>query len=153
MWTKMAMAAGMICAAMMIGGCQPQPPAHKTVINVPELPAGPPYSHAIAANGFLFVSGVVPLDPATGKVVDGDLEAQMHRVFETLKMVLAAGGATLDDVVKVSVYLQNPSDFAAMNAIYATYFPTYKPARTTVPGVEWGHGFLIEIDVIAQLRK
>lgn len=108
-----------------------------------------PYSPAVSANGFVFISGVVPLVPETGKPVGADLDAQVHQVFSNLKRALALADARLDDVVKVSVFLKNPADFPAMNRIYATYFADRLPARTTVPGVGWGNDFLIEIDAIA----
>lgn len=108
-----------------------------------------PYSPAVAANGFVFVSGVVPLVPESGKLAGTDLDSQVHQVLRNLERSLRLAGARLDDVVKVSVFLKNPADFPAMNRIYASYFGERLPARTTVPGVGWGNEFLIEIDAIA----
>lgn len=153
MWTKKTLTAGVVAAALMTGGCQTEPSRDHAVITAPDLPAIGPYSHAIRANGFLFVSGVVPYDPTTQTVIDGDFSDQMHHVFNTLQKILVSGGATLQDVVKVSVFLKDPADFKRMNDIYVTYFPDYKPARTTVPGVDWGTGFLVEIDVIARVPE
>ncbi|MBL4645727.1 MAG: hypothetical protein JKY99_04640 [Rhizobiales bacterium] len=112
-----------------------------------------PYSQAIIANGFLFASGVIAINPETGKLAGDTIQLQTQQVFTNIRAVLAAGGATLNDVVKVTVFLKNPHDFPAMNEIYADIFKEYKPARTTVPGVEWGPGILIEIDVIAAMPK
>lgn len=108
-----------------------------------------PYSQAIVANGFIFAAGQIAINPETGKLVEPDITVQTKQVLENLKAVLKAAGASLNDVVKVSVFLQNPKDFKPMNKVYATYFKDHKPARTTVPGVEWKPGILIEIDVIA----
>ena len=124
-----------------------------TVVTDPHQKALGPYSHATIANGFLFASGVIAIDPKTGQIFGNNVKDQTRQVFDNIRSVLAAGGATLNDVVKVTVFLKNPEDFPAMNEVYTEYFTTYKPARTTVPGVEWGHGILVEIVVIAVLPK
>ena len=111
-----------------------------------------PYSQAIVANGFIFTAGQIAINPETGKLVEPDITVQTKQVLENLKAVLNAAGASLKDIVKVSVFLQNPKDFKPMNEVYATYFKDHKPARTTVPGVEWKPGILIEIDVIAATK-
>jgi 2-iminobutanoate/2-iminopropanoate deaminase len=110
-----------------------------------------PYSQAVAEGGYLFASGQVPLDPATGELVSGGFEAGVERVFDNLEAVLAAAGASLGDVVKATVYLLRMSDFAAMNAIYARRFGNHRPARSTVAVAELPKGAAIEIDLIARL--
>jgi 2-iminobutanoate/2-iminopropanoate deaminase len=111
-------------------------------------PVGP-YSQAIVVNGFVFVAGQVPIDPSTGKVVEGGIKEQTRRVLENVKAVLEAAGSSLDRVVKVNVYLKRAEDFAAMNEVYSQYFPKEPPARTTVVTDMVREEFLIEIDVIA----
>lgn len=124
------------------------------IVSEPALANHGPYSQAVAANGFLFLSGVVATDPASGKIVPGGIDAQTRRVLDSIRAILKAGGATLEDVVKVGIFLKYPSDFAPMNKAYLDYFTAHKPARTTVPGVEWQQGeILIEIDVIARLPQ
>lgn len=119
-------------------------------------PAAPkaigPYSQAVAEGGFLFASGQVPLDPATGELTTGGFEAGVERVFDNLEAVLREGGAGLDDVVKVTVYLLRMSDFAAMNAVYARRFGNHRPARSTVAVAELPKGASVEIDFIARLK-
>lgn len=112
-----------------------------------------PYSQAIIANGFLFASGVIAINPKTGKLSGDNIQDQTRQVFANIRSVLAAAGASLDDVAKVTVFLKNPHDFPAMNEIHAEIFKEYQPARTTVSGVEWGPGILIEIEVIAVMPK
>lgn len=112
-----------------------------------------PYSQAIIANGFLFASGVIAMNPETGKLAGDNIQDQTNQVFANIRSVLETAGISLNDVVKVTVFLKNPSDFPAMNEIYANAFKTHRPARTTVPGVEWGPGILIEIEVIAVMPK
>src|SRR5215471_9954882 len=91
-----------------------------------------PYSQAVAHNGLVFLSGQIPLDPATGQVVEGDIAAQTTRVLENLKAVLEACGSALDKVVKTTVYVQDMTEFAKMNEVYGKYFPEKAPARSTV---------------------
>src|SRR5512134_726366 len=90
-----------------------------------------PYSQAVRSGGFLFCSGQIPLDPATGKMIEGGIEAQTERVLMNLTAVLEAGGASLETVVKTTVYLADLSDFPVMNAVYGKYFPGDPPARAT----------------------
>src|SRR5205809_968902 len=106
---------------------------HKTAITSPELapPVGP-FSQAIEVGGFLYFSGQVGQDPATGKVVEGGIVAETERVFRNLSALLKMAGKSLDDVARAGVYLTNMSDFAAMNAIYAQPFSQPCPARTTI---------------------
>ena len=110
-----------------------------------------PYSQAIVDGGLLFASGQVPLDPATGELVSGGLEAGVERVFDNLEAVLKAAGASLDNVVKTTVYLIRMSDFAAMNGVYARRFGNHRPARSTVAVAELPKGAAVEIDLIARL--
>jgi len=110
-----------------------------------------PYSQAIVEGGFLFASGQVPLDPATGELVSGGFEAGVERVFDNLEAVLAEAGASLGDVVKATVYLLRMSDFAAMNGVYARRFGNHRPARSTVAVAEHPKGAAVEIDLIARL--
>lgn len=109
-----------------------------------------PYSQAVAMDDWLFCSGQIPLDPATGKMVPGDIQAQTRRCLENLKAVLEAGGATLGKVVKTTVYLTNLAQFAAMNEIYAEYFADSPPARATVEVRALPAGAIVEIDAIAR---
>ena len=111
-----------------------------------------PYSQAVTDGGFLFASGQVPLDPATGDLVTGGFEAGVERVFDNLEAVLRAAGLGLEDVVKATVYLLRMSDFAAMNGVYARRFGNHRPARSTVAVAELPKGAAVEIDVIAKLR-
>ena len=108
-----------------------------------------PYSQAIRANGFLFLSGQVSLDPATQQLVPGDIAAQTARVLENLKGILEAAGSSLDRVVKTTVYLKDMNDFAAMNEVYARYFPSAPPARATVEVARLPKDACVEIDLIA----
>ncbi len=109
-----------------------------------------PYSQAVRAGGFLFCSGQIPLDPSTGKMVDGGIEAQTERVLKNLEAVLTAGGATLRSVVKTTVYLVDLGDFPAMNAVYGKFFPEDPPARATVQIVKLPAGARVEIDAVAR---
>ena len=108
-----------------------------------------PYSQAVRANGFVFVSGQIPLDPATGELLVGDIGQQTVRVLENLKAILEAAGSSMDRAVKVSVFLRDMSEFAGMNAIYAKYFPNNPPARATVQVARLPRDVGVEIDVIA----
>ena len=108
-----------------------------------------PYSQAIRANGFLFLSGQVSLDPATQQLVQGDIAAQTTRVLENLKGILEAAGSSLDRVVKTTVYLKDMNDFAAMNEVYARYFPNDPPARATIEVARLPKDARVEIELIA----
>jgi 2-iminobutanoate/2-iminopropanoate deaminase len=108
-----------------------------------------PYSQAIKANGFIFASGQIPLDPATMQIVEGGIEEQTQRVLDNLKAVLEAAGSSLDRVVKTTVYLADMTEFAAMNEIYARYFGATKPARATVQVARLPRDVKVEIDVVA----
>jgi len=122
----------------------------KTPVSTSDAPAAiGPYSQAIAAGPFLFVSGQIPLDPSTGQVVAGDVTAQTHQVLKNLGAILAAAGRSYEHVVKTTVYLTDMSEFAAMNAVYATYFPAPFPARATVQAARLPRDVKVEIDLIA----
>lgn len=110
-----------------------------------------PYSQAIRAGSLLFLSGQIPLDPATGAMIDGDIAAQTHRVFANLAAILAAAGASFDHVVKTTVYLADMNDFATVNEIYGTYFSSPAPARATVQAARLPKDARVEIDLIASL--
>ena len=111
-----------------------------------------PYEQAIKANGFIYTAGQIPIDPKTGNFVEGGIAPQTRQVLENLKAVLEAGGATLDRVVKATVFLKNMADFAAMNEVYAQYLVSAKPARSTVAVAELPRGALIEIDLVALIE-
>ena len=108
-----------------------------------------PYSQAIKANGFVFVSGQIPLDPATQQLIEGDVAAQTERVLQNLAGILKAAGSSLQQVVRAGVFLKNMSDFAAMNEVYGRYFTEAPPARSTVEVTRLPKDVLVEIDVIA----
>jgi 2-iminobutanoate/2-iminopropanoate deaminase len=108
-----------------------------------------PYSQAIKANGFVFVSGQVPIDPATQQIITGDVSAQTDRILRNLTQILEAAGSSLAKVVRSGVFLKNMNDFAAMNEAYGKYFTSSPPARTTVEVARLPKDVLVEIDVIA----
>ena len=122
----------------------------KKVISTAEAPqAIGPYSQAIEAGGFVFVSGQIPLIPATGELVEGSVEVQTARVLENLTAILEAAGSSLESVVKTTVYITNMDDFAKVNGIYGQYFQENPPARVCVEVSKLPKGALVEIDVIA----
>jgi 2-iminobutanoate/2-iminopropanoate deaminase len=108
-----------------------------------------PYSQAIRANGFIFISGQGAGDPVTGKIVDGGVAEQTERCLENLKAIVEAAGSSLDRAVKLSVFLKDINDFTAMNEVYARYFPNNPPARTTIEAARLPRDFKVEIDLIA----
>ncbi len=108
-----------------------------------------PYSQAIKANGFIFASGQIPLDPVTMRIVEGGIEEQTARVLDNLKAVLEAAGSSLDRVIKTTVYLADMSEFAAMNEIYSKYFGATRPARATVQVARLPREVKVEIDLVA----
>jgi 2-iminobutanoate/2-iminopropanoate deaminase len=108
-----------------------------------------PYSQAVRANGFIFVSGQIPLDPASGELLVGDIGQQTARVLDNLKSIVEAAGSSLDRAVKVSVFLKDMGEFAAMNEIYKRYFPENPPARATVEVARLPRDVGVEIDIIA----
>ena len=110
-----------------------------------------PYSQAIKSNGFLFVSGQVALDPASGEFAGVNIQQQTERVLENLKAILEAGGVSLGHVVKTTVFLKDMNNFAAMNEVYARFFTAAPPARSTVEVARLPKDALVEIEVIAAL--
>jgi 2-iminobutanoate/2-iminopropanoate deaminase len=112
-------------------------------------PAIGPYSQAIKAGGFVFASGQIALDPATGKLVEGDVKAQTERVLKNLAAVLSAAGSSMDRVVRTTVFLKNLTDFPAMNEVYGKFFTTAPPSRATVQAAGLPRDALVEIDVVA----
>jgi 2-iminobutanoate/2-iminopropanoate deaminase len=122
------------------------------VVKTAQAPAAiGPYSQGIVAGGFLFVSGQIPLDPATGQMVTGDVGAQVAQVMENLKAILEAAGGTLAAVVRTTVYLADLEDYPKMNEVYGKYFTVDPPARSTVEVAGLPRGARVEIDVMARL--
>jgi 2-iminobutanoate/2-iminopropanoate deaminase len=122
----------------------------KNVIKTDKAPqAIGPYSQAIEVNGMVYTSGVVPIDPATGEVVNGDIKVQATRVFDSMKALLEAAGSSCEDVVKTTVFIKDMNDFAALNEIYATYFTGAFPARSCVEVARLPKDVLIEMEAIA----
>ena len=126
----------------------------KEIISTDDAPkAIGPYSQAVRANGFVFVSGQVAIDPATQQVIQGEVAAQTERVLKNLSAILNASGSGLEKVVRATVFLKNMNDFAAMNEVYGRHFTESPPARSTVEVARLPKDVLVEIDVIAELRK
>jgi len=122
----------------------------RKVISTPNAPqAIGPYSQAIQAGDFLFCSGQGPLDPATGQMVPGDIKLVTRRVLDNLKALLEAAGYSMSDVVKATVFLKDMNQFAAMNEVYASYFTSDPPARTTVQAARLPRDIDLEIEFIA----
>jgi 2-iminobutanoate/2-iminopropanoate deaminase len=122
----------------------------REVVSTPDAPqAIGPYSQAIRANGLVFVSGQVAIDPATQQVIEGDVAAQTRRVMKNLAAILKAAGSGVENVVRSTVFLKSMGDFAAMNAVYGKYFSSAPPARSTVEVSRLPKDVLVEIDVIA----
>ncbi|MGE5376006.1 MAG: RidA family protein [Bacteroidota bacterium] len=125
----------------------------KKIVSTEKAPkAIGPYSQAIGIDGFIFTAGQVGLDPATMELVEGGIEAQTRQVLTNLTRVLEAADSGLNLVVKTTVFLQNMTDFAAMNAIYAEFFPEKPPARSTVQVAGLPKGALVEIECVALLN-
>jgi 2-iminobutanoate/2-iminopropanoate deaminase len=119
-------------------------------ISTPDAPAAiGPYSQGVKTHGFVYTSGQIALDPATGNLVGGSFEEQVHRVFGNLQAILLAGGTGFDRVIKATVYVTDLGNFATLNSIYASYFGEHKPARTTVEVPKLPKGGAVEIDLIA----
>ncbi len=122
----------------------------RNAISTPQAPkAIGPYSVAIQTDGFVFCSGQVGLDPATGELVGTDLESQARQALTNLKHVLEAAGTSLEKVVKTTIFLQDMADFARVNAVYAEFFPATPPARSTVAVAGLPKGALVEIEATA----
>lgn len=108
-----------------------------------------PYAQAISANGWVFVSGQIPIDPATGELIEGDVAAQSERVLRSLAAVLEAAGASMSSVVKTTVYLSDMGSFGAMNEVYGRHFGDHRPARATVEAAALPKNVAVEIDAVA----
>jgi len=112
-----------------------------------------PYSQGMVAHGFVYTAGQIPLDPATGNLVEGDITAQSERVMANVQAVLQAAGADLSTVVKTTVFLRDMGDFAAMNEVYGRWFGGHAPARSTVQVARLPRDVAVEIEAIAVLRE
>jgi len=124
----------------------------KTIISTDGAPkAIGPYSQAVAYNGLLYCSGQIPLNPATGTVIEGEIAAQTERVLENLKAVLEAGGSSLGQVLKTTVYLADMGEFGHMNEVYARYFVSEPPARATVEVARLPRDVRVEIECVAAI--
>ena len=124
----------------------------RQAVSTPTAPAAiGPYSQAIRAGNLLFLSGQIPLDPATGNLVEGGIEAQTRQVFQNIGEILKAAGASFDAVVSATVYVADMNDFAKVNEIYATYFSSPAPARATVQVARLPRDSRVEIQVVAAL--
>jgi 2-iminobutanoate/2-iminopropanoate deaminase len=122
----------------------------KKIISTDRAPkAIGPYSQAVISNGFAFLSGQIPLDPATNQLIEGDITAQTERVFENIKGLLEACGSSLGQVVKTTVFIKDMGEFAKMNEVYARYFPENPPSRSTIEAARLPRDVRIEIECIA----
>lgn len=122
----------------------------KQIVQTTKAPAAiGPYSQAVVFNGLVFLSGQIPLDPATGQLIEGDIAAQTERVLQNLQAVLEAAGSSLGNVIKTTVFLKNMSDFPLMNEVYARYFNSEPPARSTVEAARLPRDVQVEIDCVA----
>jgi len=125
-----------------------------TQISTAHAPAAiGPYSQAIRTGRFIYTSGQIPLDPATGEIVGADVQSQTHRVLQNLQAVLEGAGASLKSVVKTTVFLIHMSDFQAMNEVYTSYFGSVAPARSTVAVAELPRQALVEIECVALVEE
>jgi 2-iminobutanoate/2-iminopropanoate deaminase len=124
----------------------------KTIVHTPSAPAAVgPYSQAVKANGFVFTAGQLGFDPASMQIVNGGVEAETRQVLTNLKAVLEAAGSGLDKVVKTTVFMQDLAEFAAMNSVYAEFFPNDPPARSTFQVAGLPRGGRVEIECVAMV--
>lgn len=124
----------------------------RQAITTPNAPGAiGPYSQAVRAGDFLFISGQVPFDPATMTLVEGDVQTQTRRVMDNLAAILEAAGASFDHVVKTTIYLKDMGDFALMNEVYGGYFSTPAPARATIQAARLPKDVSVEIELVAFL--
>jgi 2-iminobutanoate/2-iminopropanoate deaminase len=127
---------------------------NKEIIQTQHAPAAVgPYSQAVRVGQFVYTAGQIPLDPATGKMVDDDITVQSERALRNLEAVLAAAGGSLNDVIKTTVFLQDIAEFAAMNAVYAQFFSQNPPARSAVQAAALPLGARVEIEAVAFLPR
>ena len=123
---------------------------NKTIISTDKSPAAiGPYSQAVEVNGMIYSSGMIPVIPATGQIVDGGVKEQTKQVFDNLKALLGAAGSSLDQVIKTTVFIKDMNDFGAVNEVYATYFDGDYPARSCVEVARLPKDVLIEVEVLA----
>ncbi len=126
----------------------------KKIVNTASAPAAVgPYSQAVRVGKLVYTAGQIPLDPATGKVVDGDVSVQTERVLQNLKAVVEAAGSSLSQVIKTTVFLQDMNDFAAMNKVYSQFFTENPPARSAVEVAALPLGVQVEIEAVALRSK
>jgi 2-iminobutanoate/2-iminopropanoate deaminase len=128
----------------------PEAPSDRQVVTTDRAPeAIGPYSQAVRAGRLVFVSGQIALDPTTGQIIDGGVQAQTEQALAQLRAILEAAGTSMSAVVKTTVYLADLNDFAAMNAVYGAHFPTSAPARSTIQAARLPRDARVEIDAIA----
>lgn len=140
---------GAIPLSLALAACATAPPI---LSNPTATPAGP-YSQLAEAGGFVFVSGIIAIDPTTRQLSAPNIQDQSRQALANLDALLAAQGLSRNDIVKTTVFLRDPADMSAMNTAYAEFFGDHRPARTTVPGADWGTpNILIEIEAIAYRR-
>ena len=126
----------------------------KKIVHTDDAPAAVgPYSQAVKIGKLVYTAGQIPLDPATGKMVEGDVQAQTDQVLQNLQAVLEAAGSSLSNVVKTTVFLQDMADFAAMNEVYGRYFDKKPPARSAVEVAALPLGAQVEIEAVALVKK
>lgn len=125
----------------------------KDIISTPHAPAAiGPYSQAVRWNGLIYCSGQIPLDPATGQLVEGGIEEQTARVLDNLRAVLEAAGASLETVLKTTIFVKDMGDFAKVNEVYGRYFPANPPARATVEAARLPRDVKVEIEAVAFVK-
>lgn len=126
----------------------------KEIISTPNAPAAiGPYSQAVRWNGLIYCSGQIPLDPATGQIVEGGIEEQTVRVLDNLKAVLEAAGASLETVLKTTIFVKDMGDFGKVNEVYGRYFPANPPARATVEAARLPRDVRVEIEAVAFVKE
>lgn len=125
----------------------------KKVIQTEKAPkATGPYSQAIQAGNFIFISGQIPIDPSTGEMIEGDIRQQTQRVLENIKKILESQRLGMEDVLKVTIFLKDMEEIHTMNEVYSTYFPFPQPARSTVGVVNLAKNAKIEIEAVAAIQ-